>query len=65
MWGAEAALVPMKEHTTDLTTAAERVLVDGNWAQRGDRVVIVSGMPGGSGGTNRIMVHRVGDPVTR
>jgi pyruvate kinase len=63
MWGTEAVLVPMKEQSTALTTAAERVLVDGNWAQRGDRIVIVSGTPGGVGGTNRIMVHRVGDPV--
>jgi pyruvate kinase len=63
MWGTEAVLVPMKEHSAALTTAAERVLVDGNWAQRGDRIVIVSGTPGGQGGTNRIMVHRVGDPV--
>jgi pyruvate kinase len=61
MWGTEAALVPMRGATTDLTTAAERVLVDGNWAQRGDRIVIVSGRPGGLGGTNRITVHRVGD----
>jgi len=63
MWGTEAGLVPMKGAVTDLTTAAERVLVDGDWAQRGDRIVIVSGRPGGEGGTNRIMVHRVGDPV--
>lgn len=63
MWGTEAALVPMKDQQLDLTTAAERVLVDGDWVQRGDRIVIVSGRPGGQGGTNRIMVHRVGDPV--
>jgi pyruvate kinase len=63
MWGTEAGLVPMKGAVTDLTAAAERVLVDGDWAQRGDRIVIVSGRPGGEGGTNRIMVHRVGDPV--
>jgi pyruvate kinase len=63
MWGAEAALVPMKGQATHLTAAAERVLVDGNWAERGDRVVIVTGPPGGVGGTNRIMVHRVGDPI--
>ena len=63
MWGTEAAMVPMKEQSIALTTAAERMLVDGNWAQRGDRIVIVSGTPGGQGGTNRILVHRVGDPV--
>jgi pyruvate kinase len=63
MWGTEAALVPMRSATTALTTAAERVLVDGDWAQRGDRIVIVSGRPGGQGGTNRITVHRVGDEI--
>ncbi|MBA2528623.1 MAG: pyruvate kinase [Euzebyales bacterium] len=63
MWGTEAALVPMKRASTDLTSAAEGALVDGGWVQRGDRIVIVSGRPGGEGGTNRIMVHRVGDPV--
>lgn len=63
MWGAESALVPMKQHSAELTAAAEHVLVDGEWAQRGDLVVIVSGRPGGQGGTNRIMVHRIGDPV--
>lgn len=63
MWGTEAVLVPMKGQATDLTTTAERVLIDGNRAERGDRIVIVSGRPGGQGGTNRIMVHRVGDPV--
>lgn len=63
MWGTEAMLVPLKGHSSDLTTAADRVVVDGHWARRGDRIVIVSGMPGGQGGTNRIMVHRVGDPV--
>jgi pyruvate kinase len=64
MWGTEAALVPMKDQAIALITAAERVLVDGSWAQRGDRVVIVSGLPGGAGGTNRIMVHRIGEMVT-
>lgn len=63
MWGTEAALVPMKGAVTDLTAAAERVLVDGTWARHGDRIVIVSGRPGGQGGTNRITVHRIGDPV--
>jgi pyruvate kinase len=65
MWGTEAALVPMKGASTDLVTAAERVLVDGGWAEAGDRIVIVSGRPGGEGGTNRINVHRVGDEVVQ
>ncbi|MGH8902373.1 MAG: pyruvate kinase [Egibacteraceae bacterium] len=64
MWGTEAALVPLKGHTAELLTAAERVAVDGSWAGKGDRVVIVTGKPGGQGGTNRIMVHRIGDPIS-
>jgi pyruvate kinase len=63
MWGTEAAFVPMKGGSAELLTAAERVLVDGSWAGNGDRVVIVTGPPGGQGGTNRIMVHRIGDPI--
>lgn len=63
MWGTEAALVPMRGATNDLTTAAERIVVDGGWAQRGDRIVIISGRPGGQGGTNRITVHRIGDEI--
>ena len=63
MWGAESGLVPMKQQVTDLMAAAERTLMDGNWVQRGDRVVIVSGTPGGEGATNRIVVHRIGDDI--
>jgi pyruvate kinase len=65
MWGAEALLVPMKGESVDLISAAERVLVDGGIASHGDRVVIVSGTAGSSGGTNRIYVHRIGDPLQR
>ena len=63
MWGSQAAQVPMQEHTAGLALEAERLLVDGGWAERGDLVVLVSGRPGGQGGTNRVMVHRIGDPV--
>jgi pyruvate kinase len=63
MWGVEAALVPMKTQGIELITAAERVLVDGSWAQRGDQIVIVSGLPGGHGGTNRIVVHTIGEAI--
>jgi pyruvate kinase len=63
MWGAEAAVVPMKGAAVDLTTAAERAVVDHGLAGRGELIVIVSGRPGGEGGTNRVTVHRVGDPV--
>jgi pyruvate kinase len=63
MWGAEALLVPMKNASGDLIRSAERVLVDGGIASHNDRVVIVSGTAGSSGGTNRIYVHRIGAPL--
>jgi pyruvate kinase len=65
MWGAEALLVPMKSESMALTTSAERVLVDGGYVDKGDLIVIVSGAAGTSGGTNRIYVHRIGDPLQR
>jgi pyruvate kinase len=61
MWGTEAALVPQKDTSTALIGAAEDVCLRGGHAQRGDHVVIVSGQPGGHGGTNRVLVHRLGD----
>ncbi len=63
MWGAEALLVPMKSESAALITSAERVLVDGGFAHHRDLVVIVSGTAGSSGGTNRIYVHRIGEPL--
>jgi len=65
MWGAEALLVPMKSESMALTTSAERVLSDGGYVEKGDLIVIVSGTAGSSGGTNRIYVHRIGDPLQR
>jgi pyruvate kinase len=64
MWGTEAVFVPLKGRATELLNAAEQVLTSGHWASKGDRVVIVTGPPGGQGGTNRIMVHRIGDPIS-
>lgn len=63
MWGTYAAFVPMQSRYAELLTAAERMLIDGGWAVHGDRVVIVTGRPGGLGGTNRIIVHRIGDEI--
>ena len=63
MWGTEAALVPMKGRAQELLEAAERVLVDGNWAAHGDAIVLVTGPPGSLGGTSRIWVHKIGDEI--
>jgi pyruvate kinase len=60
LWGTVGDLVPEKDHTRDLILAAEEVCLSGGYGERGDPVVIVSGIPGGHGGTNRILVHRLG-----
>jgi pyruvate kinase len=61
MWGTAGAIVPTKDHSRDLILAAEEVCLEHGHAVHGDAVVIVSGIPGGHGGTNRVMVHRLGD----
>ncbi|MDX1621327.1 MAG: pyruvate kinase [Nitriliruptorales bacterium] len=61
MWGTEGALVPEKDHSRALILVAEEVCLKNGYAQRGDTVVIVSGIPGGHGGTNRLMLHRLGE----
>ena len=60
MWGTSGAVVPMKDHSRDLILAAEEICVERGYGVRGDTIVIVSGIPGGHGGTNRVMVHRIG-----
>jgi pyruvate kinase len=61
MWGTAGAQVPHKDHSRDLILAAEEVCLEHGYGVRGDTVVIVSGIPGGHGGTNRVMVHRLGE----
>ena len=61
MWGTEAAVVPEKDTSAALFAAAEEVCLRGGYGQRGDHIVIVRGQPGGHGGTNRVLVHRLGD----
>ncbi len=61
MWGTKGALVPEKDNSAALIQAAEEVCLSRGYAGRGDTVVIVSGIPGGHGGTNRLLVHRLGD----
>ena len=61
MWGTEGVLVPHEDSSRALTLAAEEVCLRQGLAGTGDPVVIVSGIPGGHGGTNRVIVHRIGE----
>jgi pyruvate kinase len=61
-WGVETA-TPLDVGTEVrgmIDSADERILQEGLLA-RGDLVVVVAGSPGGRGGTNRVLVHRVGE----
>ncbi len=61
MWGTEGVMVPTEDTSRALTVAAEQVCLRQGIAEKGDPVVIVSGVPGGHGGTNRLLVHRIGE----
>jgi pyruvate kinase len=63
MWGTVGATVPEKDHSRDLLSAAEEACLERGMGQRGDAIVVVSGVPGGHGGTNRVIVHRLGEPT--
>jgi len=61
MWGADGAIVPTEDRSLDLMRAADQVCLENGIGIAGDRVVIVAGVPGGRGGTNRVIVHELGD----
>jgi pyruvate kinase len=61
-WGVETAS-PLSVGTqvrSMIDAADERIIQEGLLA-RGDLAVVVAGSPGGRGGTNRVLVHRVGE----
>ena len=62
-WGVEtAAPLPVGTQVRGMIAEAdERVVREGLLAP-GDLIVVVAGSPGGRGGTNRVLVHRVGSP---
>jgi pyruvate kinase len=62
-WGVEAAS-PL-DHGVELAAMiaqGDQRICDEGMATPGDLVVVVAGTPGGRGGTNRVLVHRVGEP---
>jgi pyruvate kinase len=61
MWGTIGTIVPTEDRSLDLMRSAESVCTDLGIGAPGDRVVIVAGVPGGRGGTNRVIVHELGD----
>jgi pyruvate kinase len=61
MWGVESTVVTEQNDAVTLVRAADAVCLSAGYGQRGDHVVIISGPAGEHGGTNRVLVHRLGD----
>ncbi|MDQ4130190.1 MAG: pyruvate kinase [Actinomycetota bacterium] len=60
LWGTTGDLVPHKDNIRDLIIAAEETCLSEGYGELGDPIVIVSGIPGGHGGTRNVLVHRLG-----
>jgi len=61
-WGVETFIVPPTRHTDAMVRQVEEALLDIGRCDKGDKVVIVAGSPGGTPGrTNALRVHRIGD----
>jgi pyruvate kinase len=62
-WGVETATpLPMGTQVRGMIAEADERIVQEGLVQPGDLIVVVAGSPGGRGGTNRVLVHRVGSP---
>lgn len=63
MWGTEGAIVEHEDDARALVMKADELCMARGIGGRGAPVVIVSGAPGGKGGTNRVLVHTLGDTL--
>jgi pyruvate kinase len=62
-WGVETASpLPMGTQVRGMIDEADERVVQEGLLDPGDLIVVVAGSPGGRGGTNRVLVHRVGQP---
>jgi pyruvate kinase len=62
-WGVETASpLAIGTQVRSMIDAADERIVKEGLLTPGDLVVVVAGSPGGRGGTNRVLVHRVGEP---
>ncbi|KAB1657828.1 pyruvate kinase [Pseudoclavibacter chungangensis] len=63
-WGVTPYLVDRVTHTDEMFRQVDQAVLDRGLAERGDKVVIIAGMPPGiAGSTNDMRVHRIGDAV--
>jgi pyruvate kinase len=51
---------PIPEDISRFTSLVDKLILDNNWAQPGDRIILVSGQPiGAAGTTNSIHIHNI------
>jgi pyruvate kinase len=63
-WGVKSYLVPRVTHTDAMYPIVDEALMFHKLAERGDKVVVISGTPPGTAGaTNDLRVHVVGDAM--
>jgi pyruvate kinase len=63
-WGVKSYLVPRVTHTDAMYPIVDEALMSHKLAERGDKVVVISGTPPGTAGaTNDLRVHVVGDAM--
>jgi len=63
-WGVRGVLCERVTHTDAMFHQVDEFLLNEGLAKRGEKVVIVAGMPPGiAGSTNDLRVHRVGDAI--
>jgi pyruvate kinase len=61
-WGVEAARpLGIGTQVRSMIDEADREILKEGLLDPGDLIVVVAGSPGGRGGTNRVLVHRVGE----
>mgnify|MGYP001757110299 FL=1 len=58
-WGVIPVLAEKPASTDDMFEVAERVALEAGLVQSGDNIVIVAGVPVGTGGTNTMRVRTV------
>jgi pyruvate kinase len=62
-WGVETASpLGVGTQVRGMIDQADERMVQEGLLDPGDLIVVVAGSPGGRGGTNRVLVHRVGEP---
>ena len=66
VWGVRGAVIPKIVATDDLFAMVENVMLNNNWAEPEDLVVVTAGVPTlRRGTTNMVKVHRIGAHTER